>query len=461
MRDPLADDGTETREHPAPGRGSAGAEEDADSRTARARFGERAASILRTSPILGAVLTLMSGTLAAQLVAFVLQIAIARVYTDVDKGLLGVYGSITQLVITIAALRYDLAIVLPDSDAAARSVHRLAGRCVLGVSLATSLVLALVAAPLKERYHHSGELALWLVASGVTVALVAQAGNLRYWLTRKGRFGDIAANGVVNSLAIAGLQLLLGLVFDGGFTPLILGTMLGQAVSLLFLVRRTRDARESSGEEPALREVAARYKRMPLLNGPNALVDAVRNAGINLLIGAVAIGALGQFQLAWNIMQVPVGLIAGALGQVFLKKLSDTPRGEMHPLVSRILVRAALAAAVPFLLLSLLAPWLFPFVFGARWDQAGAFARALTPWLFMNVLTSPISNLFVITENQRRMLVFGVVYCLVPLAWLRFSPLGLLETATVLGFLMAAMLGGLVVMSLATAAQYDAGEEGR
>ncbi len=412
-------------------------------------------SVLSTSPLLRGVLTLMSGTLLAQVITFVLQIFIARVYTDVDKGLLGIYGSITSLVITVAALRYDLAVMLPDDDRAARVVHRLATRSIVVVSLLTSLALILASHWLTVHYHHSPELSRWLMGSGVTVFLIAEATNLRYWLTRKGRFGDIARNGVVNALAIAGLQLALGVVFHGGLTALLCGTILGQLVSLVFLAVRAGDARTREAGEPTMRAVAARYRRMPLLNGPNALVDAVRNTGINLLIGAVAVAALGQFQLAWNILQVPVGLIAGSVGQVFLKKLSDTPRGEMRPLVVRTLVRAALAAAIPFAVLYVIAPWLFPLVFGARWDQAGYFARALTPWLYMTVLTSPISNLFVVTENQQKMLVFAIFYCVVPLAWLRFSPYALLPTITILGLLMGAMLGALVVLSVLTAAQYD------
>lgn len=446
MRDPQAEDAPTT-----------GAEFGASKGKPRAtQPSSKISSLLSRSPVLRAILTLMSGTLSAQVIAFVLQIFIARVYSDVDKGLLGVYGSITALVITIAAARYDLAVVLPKDEASARSLHRLASRSILLASIITSLVLIVIARPLKDAYHHSGELALWFSVAGITVALVAQASNLRYWLTRKGRFGDIAVNSVINSLAIAASQLLFGLVFHGGFSALILGTMLGQLVSLLFLVFKTKDARQGTSEDPPLRQVARRYHRMPLLNGPNALVDSLRNAGINLAIGAVAIAALGQFQLAWNIMQVPVGLIAGAVGQVFLKKLSDTAPGRMRTLVADTYRRAALAALIPFVLLYILAPWLFPFVFGAQWDQAGDFARALTPWLFMTVLTSPVSNLFVVTEKQRRMLVFGVLYCVAPLAWLSLSPLDLLATTTILGLLMAAMLLGLVVMSLITASQYDA-----
>ena len=52
--------------------------------------------------------------------------------------------------------------------------------------------LALGAATVAAILIGSAELAAWLCGSGVTVFALAQAANLQYWLTRKGRFGDIA-----------------------------------------------------------------------------------------------------------------------------------------------------------------------------------------------------------------------------------------------------------------------------
>ena len=224
---------------------------------------------------------------------------------------------------------------------------------------------------------------------------------------------------------------------------------------------RTPELREPLGDDaPSMRAMIHRYRKMPLLNGPNAVVDSVRNNGINLLIGAVSVAALGQFQLAWNIMQVPVALIAGSVALVFLKKLSDTEPGAMLPLVRAVLLRTCLAAIVPFAVLYLLAPWLFPLVFGATWHDAGYYARALTPWLFMNVLTSPIANIFVVTERQSQLLAFAVAYCVVPLTWLGLSRLDMMPTIIVLGWLMAGMLAVQLVMALAVARDYDRGNRG-
>ncbi|WP_103063837.1 oligosaccharide flippase family protein [Actinomyces qiguomingii] len=420
------------------------------------RLRDRWENLKTGSPVLGAILTLVSGTATAQGITFLLQIFIARVYSDTDKGLFGIYGSITGFVITFAALRFDLTVMLPKDDRSAKVLERLSRRCIVVSSLLTSLVCMCSATLLRDSYHHSEQLMWWLMASGITVFLVAQIANVQYWLTRKGRFGDIARNRVFQSTAVAGCQLLVGVAMHGGLSAIIIGTIAGQLLTLISLERRVPELHgPQDPQAPAMRDMMRRYWKMPLLNGPNVFVDSVRNNGINLIIGAASVAALGQFQLAWNIMQVPVALISGSVSQVFLKKLSDAPPGTMLPMVRSVLWRAFLAAIVPFALLYVLAPWLFPFLFGATWDDAGYYARALTPWLFMNVLTSPVSNIFVVTEQQSRLLAFAVAYCAVPLTWLWLSPLPIMQTVFVLGMVMALMLLGMLGMAVLTARTYD------
>ena len=53
------------------------------------------------------------------------------------------------------------------------------------------------------------------------------------------------------------------------------------------------------------------------------------------------------------------------------------------------------------------------------------------------------------------MLVFAIFYCVVPLAWLWFSPLALLPSIFVLGALMAFLLVVQLVMAWCCAARYD------
>ena len=219
--------------------------------------------------------------------------------------------------------------------------------------------------------------------------------------------------------------------------------------------------REREAEDPTLREVASRYRKMALVGVPNVVVDAVRTSAIPMLIATYSVASLGQFNMAWLALQAPVALIAGALSQVYLPRLSDTPPGEM----TRVVVRVggiALACSIPvFALLAWVSPAIFPLVFGARWEAAGYFARSLAPWLALTVATSPLSNVFVATYHQRRMLAFACVYCVAPLIWLARSPYGVEATVAVLGGLMAALLACMLLMAVLTARAYDCGDGAR
>lgn len=407
------------------------------------------------------VFALLGGTLLAQIIAFVAQMGIARLYTDTDLGYLGVFTSAATLGAAVAGARFDLSIVLPSPghEASARSLARLASRCVLAASSLATLVAAVARPWLEERYGR--ELAAWMLAVGVSILFLAQGQVCSYWLTRHRRFRYIAASSVVRSGAIAALQLLCGLLASGGLGAAIGATVAGQGIAVAYLSWRSRDARTRSAEDPPVREVARRYRKMALVGVPNVVVDAVRTSAIPLLIAGYGVAALGQFNLAWMAMQAPVALIAGALSQVYLPRLSDTPPGQMTRIVVRV-GATALALSLPaFAVLAWVGPALFPFLFGQRWEAAGYFARALAPWLALTVASSPLSNVFVATYHQRRMLAFACVYCLVPLAWLALSPYRIEATVGVLGVVMASLLVGMLVMVLATAREYDRGGKNR
>ena len=66
----------------------------------------------------------------------------------------------------------------------------------------------------------------------------------------------------------------------------------------------------------------------------------------------------------------------------------------------------------PALLLMLLGPELFAFVFGENWRQAGEFARWMAPWLYLVFVSSPLSTLFAVTESQKQGLAFQLILLL-------------------------------------------------
>lgn len=414
-------------------------------------------ALLRRSTFLNNVLTLVTGTAIAQAVGIALAIPLARLYTPSDFGHFAIFSSISAFAATIASLRYDLAIVLPKSDSVAKQVRRLARRCILLTSILTSL-LCIAGADWVGKTYQSRPLTICLFFAGISVYEVAELSNVQYWLTRKTEYKLIAQNRVIQTTGVAVLQLGFFFLFPS-VVGLFLGTITGQALALMLLLWKTRkDLRPDKTENlPSLRELAVRYRKMPLLNGSNVMVDALRNNGMNLIVGLSGAGVLGQFSKAQGILQVPMGFITASVTQVFYQKMAIVKPGEMLPLVKNVTKKLTVFAIPVFTLVFILAPWLFVFLFGSQWDQAGYYARALTPWILVTVLTSPISNIFIVTETQERMLVFAIFYCAVPLAILFFSPLAMLTTVVIMSLTMAAMLLFMLAMAFKVAKKFDLG----
>lgn len=412
-------------------------------------------------PTASHVLTLASGTATAQMLVMLVHILLARIYTPEDFGVFALYTSATGVIIVLAGARYEMATMLPTHDVDARVIQTLALRIIV-FSAAVTTLAALACYPwLAARDSIGSWQATAFLGAGVTVGLSATLAARSFWLTRTERYGILAANRVLQSGSSAIGQLLCGLAGLGGALGLMTGQVAGQLVAVLRLRARTPELRQDLSEIaegrpiPTLREMAVRYRRMPLLNGPNAVVDALRVNGINILIAQVAVSQLGQFDQAWRLLQVPVALVTGAVAQVFFRTLTTVEPGQMRPLVMRLVHRAALAAIIPFTLIFFLSPTLFPLVLGPQWDQAGYFAQALTPWLAMTVMTSPISQVFIVTERQQWLLGFAIVYCVVPLAILYFSPADLLTTVSVMSVAMAFLLAGMIFLACHVASLYD------
>ena len=410
-----------------------------------------------SSPFLRHVLTLMTGTAVAQGVTFFMMIVLARIYTPRDMGLLATYVSVASILVAVAALRYDMAIMLPRKELEALSVARLGMVCLTAVSLLATAASLPLSGLIERQWGH--EVALWMPLVGLTTFLMSAVELFKYWFNRNSDYRAIAVNQAEQQIGLTSGQLVLGAAGMGGMAGLLLGHTAGQIFAFANLGRQARPLwRRLPQDAPSLRWAARRYRRMPLLNGPNALADALRTNGIQLLIGGYSVASLGQFQMAWRYLDAPLILINGAVARVFFQKLSTIEPGQMRPLVRVTIKRAILIGLAPFALIYALSPWIFPFFLGSQWTESGSFARALTPWLFMMLITSPISNLFIVTEHQDWMLGFALVYTAVPLAWLHWSPLALLPTCYILGAMMAGLLVLNTMLADHAAKEFDAGK---
>lgn len=372
------------------------------------------------------VLTLLGGAGLAQGIALAASPLLSRLYLPEHFGVFALFASVVALVSTAATGRYELAVILPARDDEAWGVVRLAFAIALPVGALCVLVVAMAADPIAVRAGDP-RLAPWLWLLPVSVLLTAAVNTLTVWANRRQAYRRIAANRVAQSAVTAGASLGLGAIGTGS-PGLIVGSVLGLGVAAALLLRG-RAVVPAHGGVP-LRELAAQYRDFPRVNLPHALLDAAQASVVLTLIGlAHGAAVLGAYAFALRIARAPLAMLGASVAQVFQQRaarLAETQgkHAELAALTRSTTQRLALAG-VPFAVVLAFAPDLFAWVFGAEWRTAGEIARILLPWMLLNFVTSPLSQLPLIVGRQPTALAFGIVY----------------QASMVLPYLLAAALG--------------------
>lgn len=418
------------------------------------RFG-RIRSFVGRHDFLTSVLKVMSGTGLAQLIAALATLYVTHRIEPVDWGIYGAIMAVSQFVIPVAALRYDMAIVLPAEDGEAKRVLKLA-TSVNAVMATLSMLVMIPMGGVLARALGRPETRWWMLAVGPIIFTFAELAIVNYWANRRKQFGVIGTNAVWNQgVTAAGrvLSCLIGLGAAGQLGA----TFVGEVAALNNFRRRLGpDLRSIEEDRIPFRILMRKYRKLPLLTAPNAVIDSLRQQGVNM---SIAVGfspaTYGRFNIAWALMQMPAAVINQALSQVFFQKLSVTDAGHMFKAVKQSIVRSFLIGIIPFGLLYVLVPPVLPWLLGAKFGESAPIAVALVPWLFVNFITSPISNMFIVTRNNGIALAFAIVYAAVPLTYLNVTHMPIVRTIYGMSFIMAGLLAMYICLALVVARQFD------
>ena len=355
------------------------------------------------------VLTLASGTAAAQALLALALPVLTRLYTPMDYGALAVFSSTITVLLVVASLRYEQAIPLPETDDEAASLLALSLVLLLGMAAAVALLVwlagdALVAAanvPVLRGW-------LWLIPLGFLGAGSYQA--LSYWAIRRHAFQLLARTRVIQGVGQTATQLGLG-ALAAGASGLLLGDLVGRMAGgggLAALAWRERPRTRIT--RAGMAAVAHRYRRFPLLSTWAGLLN-VGSLQLPSFVFAAGFGAAaaGLYALSYKVLVLPTMLLAQAVGQVFLSRAASLAREpeELRRLTERTAL-ALFACGLPaFAAVGLAGPQLFAAVMGAKWETAGRYAQVMAPWFAVWLVSNPLSGLLSVREWQGSSLAFS------------------------------------------------------
>lgn len=358
-------------------------------------------SWLPRSSFVRGVLLLGGGATASQVILMASAPLLTRLYTTEQFGLVAVFGSMLSILSVMSTLRYELVIPIAKDDEEA--VHGV----VLGlfVALGISFLAFLVVVCFREQIAAAVNLPamadyLWLLPLGLLLRSIYQV--FYYWGLRVKAFSAIARTKLTQSVGSVFVQL-GGASF--GTIALLLGQVVGQAAgisSLAVLAVRNRWDLFKTVRFKQVLWVGWRYRQFPYFSTWGGLMNTI-GAQIPPVLLAVLFSpaAAGIYALAHRVLSLPMSLVGQAIGNVFLPRAAEARReGNLAILVAKVHEKLAQIAMPPALVLAIIAPDLFVWVFGSDWHEAGVFARLMTPMLYFQFILSPISTVFSVMERQ-------------------------------------------------------------
>lgn len=347
---------------------------------------------------------LAGGTALAQFIAMLALPVLTRLYSPEDFSVLAVYVSLLGIISVAATLRFELAIPIAENDNDATNLLALAILSSIVISFVLfffvltipELIVNLLRQPDLQPY-------LWLLPVGIL--LTCSYNSLQFWAIRKKAFTPIASTRIQQSLSGAGVQIGLGWL---GVLPF--GLLLGQAINsgvgavqLGKNIIKNHNLYIRSANKRGMIAMFHEYSRFPKFSTFEALAN---NANIQLpvvIIAALAIGPeAGYLALAMLLMQGPLGLIGGAIGQVYFARAPQEYKdGTLGYFTARTLLGLIKIGVGPMIFVGILAPDAFVFIFGDEWRRAGNIVAWLIPWFVFQLLVSPISMALHVTNSHK------------------------------------------------------------
>ena len=356
-------------------------------------------------------LTMLSGNTFSQLIPFIVAPIIARLFTTEEFAVLANFMAIVGVLGIVATGRLELAIALPKDKKEAQQIA-FTGFLITILLGFLSILLPVFAHQIGELYHDQLlSNYLWLVPlSVISYGLLGLTNN---WNLRHERFHSISIGKISQSLINNGLAALLGYI-GGGVDGLIIAWLISQYINIfVLLIGVNRSFNRKDFSLLTIKSTLKEYKDFPMINSLHAFSDIFFSQFLLFWIISTYFGIaeLGLFAMMNKYVRAPIVLVSSSVSQLFYVEAGKAinQNYSMFPIVKKTL-KTTLFFAVPFVVcVYFFGPILFKWYLGDQWEQAGVYAKSLTPILFFYFIISPISGLPILMNQQKKAFVLSVV----------------------------------------------------
>jgi O-antigen/teichoic acid export membrane protein len=350
------------------------------------------------------VLTLFSGSAAAQLIGFAFLPVLTRLFTPEEFGIFYLFITSASIISLVITGGYEKSFVIPTSDTEAKNLLVFT----LFLSIVSLVFLYILAGFLSFRSDSLfktpySRLILWLIP--VFSFLYGMIRIFQNWSIRNKKYNRVSASNIIRNGSLPAFQTGFGLLRFSS-PGLILGSCFGQVFPLAYLIYKSRNVLGKITKDSLKESFIAgkEYKDFPAYKMPSDLINEISmQSPIYVLSSFFSNAITGIYSLPHKILNQPSRFIGQAAGEVYYRQASElnSQGKDISELTFSLFKVLFLIGVIPFTAISLWGEDIFSFVFGAEWEFSGRIAAWLSPWLLFVFAGSPISYVFLIRQKLK------------------------------------------------------------
>jgi O-antigen/teichoic acid export membrane protein len=244
----------------------------------------------------------------------------------------------------------------------------------------------------------------WLLLIGCLGTGLYQA--LNYWAIRKKDYATITYTQINQSISGNLSKLFFGIIGIGS-----IGLLLGQVISNISgvgsFVQKIRLSDRNyfkSISFSGLKRAACEYRDFPIFSMPATLLYTISlQLPIFFISLFYGIKEVGWYTLAYQMLSLPTSFIGNSIAQAFYgeaaHQMHNNP-SELKALYLNTVKKLTLISIPTIGIIALLAPFIFPIIFGESWLGAGVYTLPLAIVAITDFIMTPTNKLAIYGFNN-------------------------------------------------------------
>lgn len=334
-------------------------------------------------------------------------------YTDADFGVFSLFLSIVGLLTVLGTGRYEESLVVSKDETETSHLLGFMLKLLSGFSFLLFIILLFFRDFCFSIFNIESIASYWVFIP-LTVFFSGLFHILSNLSVKKKQFKTIASSNL--SMNVTSSFFKLGFGFLSVSSGLIYANLIGQITGCIsFYKSKSSVVKALKGKWSEQKEAGVRYKAYPTFNMARTFISYFSwNLPFLMLTGVFGESLLGLFSITFTVGFRPINLLVDSLFSAFFQKTASLVEEKKHilPKLKQFWTKTVLILIPGCIIVYIISPMLFKFVFSEAFEQSGIYMRILLPWLFMTIITKPLGFIPLVFHKQGSSLWIEIIYLL-------------------------------------------------